>query len=223
MMLHANGLTFCYGSGADAVSDFTAEFRSGEITYLCGPSGSGKTTLCFMLAELLKPIEGSVSFISESSPRATMVLQFAEELFLTESVEEEISLLGDSDSIRRAHESLRQLDFDWQAKSTMHPLTLSFGQARLLAIALQCAQDTLVLILDEPTIGLDEINMRKVASLLKDLLARRKCVIAVTHDPELLESLPGNVMIMQSGRLTWQGASVEFLSSPEKRALAAFE
>lgn len=223
MTLLAQGLTFRYEDGDTAVSEFTAEFRTGEITYVCGPSGSGKTTLCLMLAELLKPQSGSVSLSPESSPRATMVLQFAEDLFLTESLHEEISLLKDADAILRAQDFLSRCGIDWTAKAETHPLTLSFGQARLLAISLQCAQNTPAYILDEPTIGLDEINMQHVASLLRDLQVQQKVVIVVTHDPDLIDVLPGHVVIMQVGALIWQGSSVEFLSSSDLRMQASFE
>jgi energy-coupling factor transporter ATP-binding protein EcfA2 len=222
-MLRAHDLFFRYDDGAGVLSGFSADFAAGEVTYICGPSGSGKTTLSLLLAEMMEPQSGEILLTPDEAPRATMVLQFAEELFLTDSVRQEIELLTDTKRIEAAHQHLKSCGLCLPEIAERDPFTLSFGQARLLAISIQCAQDTPVYILDEPTIGLDEVNMLRVSVLLRALTARGKGVIVVTHDPELIESLPGRVMILEQGTLAWHGPSAEFLATSSLRSRAAFE
>jgi len=212
-------LSFAY-DGEPVLDKLSCAFHAGDAHYLVGASGVGKTTVALLLAGILSPARGSIVRSPDIEPR--LVLQFPEQLFLADSIADEWQLVRETGSQAQAAESMKQFGLSYDECAERSPRSLSFGQRRLLALALQSAHDTPHLILDEPTLGLDEENLAKVAAWIGDRVKGGAVCVVITHDVELLAALPGKVHILRGGRISWQGTSHDFLQFRELQVEAGF-
>lgn len=184
---------------ASALHDVSLEVREGECLGLVGTTGSGKSTLALHLNGLLKPQEGSVKTLSRQE--VGLLMQFPEHQLFEETVRAEVEFgprnfrLGDLPGrVARALEQvgLQALDL---ARS---PLELSGGERRRLALASVLASQPRVLVLDEPTAGLD-------AEARQELVGRLKSwgltLVVISHDLEELALLADRVAVLEDGRL----------------------
>lgn len=167
-------------------------FRAGEITGLMGHNGCGKTTLVKTLTGLVKPASGTIMLNGRKArphdlTRAGfMVMQDVNYQLFSDSVREELMIgLDETDPAVIAQADRVMDDLDLTAFADRHPMSLSGGQKQRVAIgsALMCGKD--LIILDEPTSGLDRYHMEQVGGLLRQLAARGKAILVVTHDEEL--------------------------------------
>lgn len=214
-----NDLRFSYGE-TRVLADVSMLIQSGQVTYLLGPSGAGKTTLGLIIAGGLESEAGSIVKQPDIMPR--LVLQFPEQLFLTDSVGEEWQILCNHVSREQAAQAMQVFGLSLSELSNRTPRSLSFGQRRLLALALQSAHDSPFLILDEPTLGLDEDNLARVIAWVKDLRSKDKLCLIITHDTMLIERCPGRGLILSEGVLKWSGNTTEFLERPDLQVAAGF-
>lgn len=218
--LAAQNVRYRWRNGDESISaieDVSAKFFGGEAHVLCGPSGSGKTTLGYLLAGLIEPQSGSISLngISGITPHdAAYVLQFAENIFFEDTVGEELRHLSGSVTGEQ-YESFRCLGVDIQHIADLHPAKLSAGFGRLVAVGLQMARNPRILILDEPTIGLDWIYHARMTRALQKWIRPDRILITITHDLELISSLCGRVWILQNCRMFWSGTTSDFLSEED--------
>lgn len=213
-----HNLHFRFGE-TSVLDGISAKFESGQVSFLLGASGAGKTTLALILAGGLEPDTGFVAKLPDVMPR--LVLQFPELLFLTDSVTEEWQIIGNQVSRNQAEQAMRMFGLALADLSTRSPRSLSFGQRRLLGLALQSAHSSPFLILDEPTLGLDEENLDRVVDWVR-AESRHKLCLAITHDLPFIEKCPGIVIILNSGKIHWSGGSQEFLTSQELQFVAGF-
>lgn len=218
-MVTCDDVSFGYPDGVDVLSHCSAEFAEGKVHYIVGPSGCGKSTLGFLLCGVLSPSSGRIVVTDDALP--TMVLQFPENLFLSDSIEEELALLPDADSEERALSLLADFDLHFVDISHKSPHRLSFGRRRLLAIALQASLKTRVRILDEPSIGLDELHVGQLARWLGSPSQMDFCSIVITHDLDLISTLRGEVHILGNGTFQWHGTSTDFLDDNRLLRMAA--
>lgn len=179
------------------------------VTVLVGDNGAGKTTLLRALLGLV-PAEGTLR-IAGLDPRRTQphrlaravgyVPQHAEDLFAEASVRDEV-LVGPRALGLTPDAGLTAL-LGLEHLQQRHPLTLSGGEQQRLALACALAHRPRVLLLDEPTVGLDAAGLVRVLSALR--AAREDMAILIaTHDPELL-AMADEVAVMERGRVTFQG------------------
>ncbi|MBK6766087.1 MAG: ATP-binding cassette domain-containing protein [bacterium] len=217
--LRINGLCFGYGD-TPILEEISFSCHAGEVHYLLGASGAGKTTLALLIAGVLSPSSGSISFTHDSVPR--LVLQFPEQLFLADTIDAEWRLLGGAAAQSIATKTLQHFCLPFDGIRDRSPRSLSFGQRRLLALALQSAHDSPCLLLDEPTLGLDEENMSKVGEWIQQHVDSGGICLVITHDAELLRAFPGTVSILKDRTFHWKGASREFLGSPKLQHAAGF-
>lgn len=216
MILAARHLKFAWDSAKTqlAVCDFSAEFRGGIPHFICGPSGSGKTTLGLLLARLQTPASGVVS-VEENSNRQSattaLVFQFAEDLFFEDTVADEVKLIAGDNAIC-AQEIFSQIGVNYTDIASMSPFRLSAGYARLVAIGLQMIRNHDVLILDEPTIGLDWRFSERITDALQNWIRPERILIMITHDLDFMRSFCGHAWAMASGRLVWNGATEVLLN-----------
>jgi energy-coupling factor transporter ATP-binding protein EcfA2 len=202
-----------------AISDLSAEFSSGKPNIICGSSGAGKTTLGLLLSGLITPDSGRLlldgNSIAQHSQQIAQVFQFPENIFFEDSIAEEFAVVKDSTKPDQREAILSQLQIDYQQIADQHPYQLSGGIRRMVAIALQVARDPCVLILDEPTVGLDWKYQRRVAEFLKQWMTGNRILIVITHDLWLMDSLGGKSFAMSEGQIRWSGATEELLQNEE--------
>jgi energy-coupling factor transporter ATP-binding protein EcfA2 len=174
--------------------------HEGELLAIMGPNGSGKTTAMLTLAGAIKPLAGVV----HRQGRMAYVFQDAKLQAIADTVQGELALgpnilRWSPEATRRFVEAgLAWTGIDPQAS----PLDLHPSQARMLAIA-ACNTDASVVILDEPTVGLDGAGIARLMSLVSALLVQGRAVIVITHD-ESVAALAHRVVVIQDGRVIEQ-------------------
>jgi energy-coupling factor transport system ATP-binding protein len=159
---------------APVLKDASLELRRGEIVALTGPNGAGKTTLAKIVAGLIEPDTGT----AEHDGRVCYLSQDPGRYLVTERVEDEIALAVDGD-LGRAREWLERMGLG--GFETRHPRDLSSGERERLALASVLVAEPDVLILDEPTRGIDPARKAELADLLRRD-APRRATLVVTHD-----------------------------------------
>lgn len=193
-MLELRGIRYQPATAAQPVlRDVNLQLAVGEIGLVAGSSGSGKTTLLEVISGLADPDAGSVLWQGERlSGRQRrwlcgLVFQFPERHFLGLSVAQELRLGQRRLPSEQLEQVLEQVGLGSVALR-QPPEQLSGGQQRRLALAVQLLRDARVLLLDEPTAGLDWAVRREVLDLLR-AVARQRAVLVVTHEPELFGAL----------------------------------
>lgn len=188
------------------LEDVNLQLQPGQLGLVAGRSGSGKTTLLEVIAGLAELERGRISWQGEvlSSRQRRwlcgLVFQFPERHFLGLSVGQELRLGQrrlESGPIQDVLELVGLAGLSLQQR----PEQLSGGQQRRLALAVQLLRDPRVLLLDEPTAGLDWAVRTDVVDLLAGL-AQQRAVLVVTHEPELFRRLNPQGWQLQRGQLT---------------------
>ena len=165
------GVSFAYGD-RPVLAGASLELRRGEIVALTGPNGSGKTTLAKIAAGLLEPASGSV----RRQGRAAFLVQDPGRYLVRERADEEVALGADPERARAALAQVGLAGFE-----ARHPRDLSSGERERLALATVLVTEPDLLVLDEPTRGIDPERKTELAALLRDAAAGRATLV-VTHD-----------------------------------------
>ncbi len=206
LLVAARGLEAGYGR-ALALRRVEFELRRGEITALMGRNGSGKTTLLRCLAGLHSPEKGAVVFEGGSAPRTGIDVALCPQepaaALFCDSVADEVRAtlsargLGDDPSGVLRLVGIEDL-------SARHPRDCSVGQRMLVAIAAVVASDAPLLLLDEPTRGLDAETKQRLARFLRRA-AERGSVLFATHDVELAAAVARRVVLLAGGEVIDDG------------------
>jgi len=187
------------------IDNLNLKVHENEIILICGNSGSGKTTLLEIISGLINPQKGKVSWKDKTlSSRQRkwlcgVVFQFPERYFIGTTIGKELKM---------GHKSLREENLMKVLKKvglkdinqTQPPEQLSGGQQRRLAVAVQLLRNPSILLLDEPTAGLDWSMRKDVKNLILDL-KNKKTIIIVTHEPNLFEQIPSRILILEKGKI----------------------
>ncbi len=199
----------------DALLDVSFELRQGEILAVLGPSGAGKSTLMLHLNGLLEKQRGELEFfgevfknkkkIKQLRRRVGLVFQYPESQLFAETVYEDVAFgprqmgLDKAEVDRRVRRAMAQVGL---ADSFMErsPFELSGGEMRRVAIAGILAMETEVLILDEPSAGLDPQNAKRMINLLRQLRDDGRSLILVTHKMDDAAELCDRALILKDGR-----------------------
>ena len=166
---------FAYDDSTVALLGDTLEVRRGEVVALEGPNGSGKSTLAKLAAGLLAPQAGTVT----RSGRAAYLSQDPGRYLVCERAVDEVAL-GVAGDRARAERALADVGLRWAAER--HPRDLSSGERQRLALAAVCVSEPDLLVLDEPTRGLDPERKARLAAWLANYAAAGRGVLVVTHD-----------------------------------------
>ena len=227
-MLRAQELWKSYGSKT-AVAGVTLEVRAGEILGLLGPNGAGKSTTVAMLCGLTPPDRGTVTLAGspvgdEGSPAKRRIGLVPQDIALYEdlpalaNLELFGALYGVRDGLReRALAALELVGLADRAKDK--PQTFSGGMKRRLNIACALVHDPDVLLLDEPTVGVDPQSRNAIFDNLEALRARGKALLYTTHYMEEAERLCDRVVIIDHGKVVAadRKEALVGLLPPEKR------
>lgn len=200
-------VSFSYHRGNNVLKKVDVTIHSGEIVALRGDNGSGKTTLLKLMGGLLRPLRGVIAILGLSAPRLEdligrvgFLFQNPDEQLFASTVEEEVAFgpvrLGRKAEGDRYLEMAGLLGF-----RRRHPQTLSRGQRQILAVASVMAMEPEILILDEPTTGLDVKSWQRLFLLFREYTARGGTVIFSTHNVQAAAEA-GSRIILQEGRIT---------------------
>ena len=201
--LEASELWFRYEEkGKDVLRGLSLSLERGEFLALLGGNGAGKSTLLRILCGLRKPLRGKVK--KDKSLRLAMLPQSPQALFTYDSVWEDLLDAarqgGQGDATDRAKAMAAKLELT--DKLTSHPFDLSGGELQRAAIGKLLLQDADILLLDEPTKGLDAYLKQELAAILKKLTAEGITLLMVTHDLEFAASYADRCALLFDGRIT---------------------
>jgi energy-coupling factor transport system ATP-binding protein len=186
-----DGVSYAYEDHLLVLDDASLELRRGEIVALVGPNGSGKTTLAKLAAGLLEPLSGRV----ERKGRATYLSQDPGRYVLRERADEEVGVgvHGDPAVAGRALAAVGLAGYE-----ARHPRDLSSGERERLALAAVLAPEPDLLVLDEPTRGVDPERKHELAALLKANTER--ATLVVTHDQAFAKAVADRVVSLAPAR-----------------------
>lgn len=226
MRLELRDVTHVYAAGTpfavDALRGVSLAVEAGEVLAIVGGTGSGKSTLVQHMNLILSPTSGSVLVDgvdaatlkkSELRRRVGLVFQFPEAALFAPTVEEDVAFapqrmgLGEEAVRERVRESLAMLGAGHLAERS--PFSLSGGEKRRVAIAGVIAMGPEVLILDEPTAGLDPAAREDLLSLVRALRDVGICVVLVSHDLDEVAEVANRVCVMQKGQIRAFGTPAE--------------
>ena len=185
--LSCRGLSFAYGA-SPVFEGLDADFPAGQITCIAGANGVGKTTLVRVLCGLAAPSSGSISLDGVPASRKTrrsacaLVMQDTGRQLFSDTLAGELTI-GASHASGQSGEQLLA-DFDLANLGERHPLSLSGGQKQRLVIAAARATGRPIVILDEPTSGVDARHLDSITATLRRIADEGAAVVVVTHDGE---------------------------------------
>ena len=229
--VYSDGTPFRYA----ALTDVDLTFTEGKMTAIIGQTGSGKSTLVQHLNALLKPTSGKVTvldheIIAGTEPKGLkklrgkvgLVFQFPEYQLFEETVIKDIAFgpknfgISEEEALKRAKEALKLVGLD-ESYEDKSPLELSGGQKRRVAIAGILAMNPDVIVLDEPTAGLDPLGTVSMMKLFKKLnTEHKKTILIVTHDMEQVYSYCDEVVVMENGKVQIHTSVNEFFKDPAR-------
>jgi len=205
-MLELDGIRYQSATASAPVLDgINLQLAPGQLGLVAGRSGCGKTTLLEVISGLAEPSAGSVLWQGQrlNGRRRRwlcgLVFQFPERHFLGLTVGQELKLGQRRLGAETAAEVLRQVGLD-ELSLKQPPEQLSGGQQRRLALAVQLLRNPEVLLLDEPTAGLDWSVRAEILTLLARL-ARERAMLVVSHEPELFAAIAGPCWRLEQGTL----------------------
>ena len=185
--LSCRGLSFAYGA-SPVFEGLDADFPAGQITCIAGANGVGKTTLVRVLCGLAAPSSGTISLDGVPASRKTrrsacaLVMQDTGRQLFSDTLAGELTI-GASHASGQSGEQLLA-DFDLANLGDRHPLSLSGGQKQRLVIAAARATGRPIVILDEPTSGVDARHLDSITATLRRIADEGAAVVVVTHDGE---------------------------------------
>lgn len=227
MGIALENVSFTYQEGtplsSTALSDVSLTIEDGSYTALIGHTGSGKSTILQLLNGLLVPSQGSVrvfdTLITSTSKnkdirqirkQVGLVFQFAENQIFEETILKDVAFgpqnfgVSEEDAEQIAREKLALVGID-ESLFNRSPFELSGGQMRRVAIAGILAMEPAILVLDEPTAGLDPLGRKELMNLFKKLHQSGMTIVLVTHLMDDVAEYANQVYVMEKGRLVKGG------------------
>ena len=217
-----------------ALHDIDLDIKEGKITAIIGKTGSGKSTLIQHLNALLLPSSGELEIedyvikagektkgLKMLRKKVGLVFQFSEYQLFEETILKDVAFgpknfgISESEAVIKAKEALKLVGID-ESYYERSPLDLSGGQKRRVAIAGILAMEPNVIVLDEPTAGLDPKGAKEMIELFYDLNKKlHKTIILVSHDNEVVYSFADEVVLLEEGRVKIHLEAKEFFDDAE--------
>lgn len=238
MFIKIENLSFKYMAGTPyekiALDDVSLEIMEGEFIGLIGHTGSGKSTLIQQLNGLLKPTSGNIyvhdkcitekgANLKKTRQEIGLVFQYPEHQLFEETVYKDIAFgplnlgLGEDEVLKRAKRALNIVGMDFDHYKDVSPFDLSGGQKRRVAIAGVLAMEPKVLILDEPTAGLDPRGRDEILGEINNLHKEyNMTIILVSHSMEDVAKLASRLIVMYKGKIIMSGTPREIFREVEK-------
>ena len=222
MSIRVQHLSYTYRASLQAevpaLVDVSFEIAEGEFVALVGPTGSGKSTLVQHLNGLIRPMPGTVwvdgidvgdrrADLRAVRRRVGLVFQYPEHQLFEETVWRDVAFgprnlgLDEEEVARRVRRALKLVGLDPDEVGSRSPFELSGGQKRRVALAGVLALECPILVLDEPTAGLDPRGRRELLSLLSRLNRSGTTILLVTHSMEEVARVARRALLLSQGRL----------------------
>lgn len=210
-VISVQNLTHRYGD-VQALSGISLTIRKGEFVAIAGENGSGKTTLVKHFNRLLSPTSGEVIVngkntkacsIAELACDVGLVFQNPDHMFFADTVQEEIAYGVKNLGIENSDEVIAAAlhDAGLTESADVYPRWLSRGERQRLGIACVVAMQPSVIVLDEPTTGLDGYEALLVIDMLKKLQEKGHTIIIITHNRDIAERCADRLITMENGRI----------------------
>lgn len=234
--IDVENLHFTYPESKEIIKGINLSVKKGEFLSLVGQNGSGKTTLAKHFNGLLRPSKGKVfilgedaktSSIAELSRKVGHLFQNPENQIFEETVFAEIAFgpknlnLLDEEIETRVDKVLKTTRLS-KYRDT-HPLSLSGGEKQRLALASVVVMEPQILVLDEPTTGLDLLSIMGILDIVKELHKKNVTVILITHDMGLVSELSERVVVMGNGQIIGDGTPKEIFANDDLLERASLE
>ncbi len=235
IVLDSSNLQKTYGGGIRALDGLTLQIKRGTIFSLLGPNGAGKTTFVRIAATQLLPSCGTISILGHDVVRdaknvrkhIAVVPQEARPLSLQTPFEHITTYLvarglNFNDARKRANEAIQDLKLD--SHRNIICANLSGGLRQRVLIAMAMSSDADLLILDEPTLGLDPLARLEVWNLVRDYVTKSKrTILLTTHYMDEAELLSDELAIIDRGKLMVRGTPSSIKSRLENRSVAVIK
>lgn len=226
--LSVNIDSFRYPDGTEALSGINFTVAKGSFIGILGSNGSGKTTLLKVMDGLVKDFDGSVLLdnvdIKKLTPKEIyrkvgLVFQNPDDQLFATTVFEDVAFgpinmgFTEKEVVQRVKKALADVDMEGSAKKSIH--NLSFGQRKRICIAGLLAMGHEVLLLDEPTAGLDPMGEYKMMNLLTNLNSEMGVTIVMaTHSVDLVPLFLHRLYILSKGRIMRSGVPEDVFTAP---------
>lgn len=237
LMLEARGIGYSHDHAVVALRNVNLEVKRGTRMALLGNNGAGKTTLFLHLLGILKPSAGEIlldgrpveygrKFVGQWRQRVGMLLQDPEDQLFSANVEQDVSFgplsagMDEQQARERVHQALAAMEIVDLLHRPVH--LLSHGQKKRVALAGLLALSPELLILDEPTAGLDNPGQKQLLSALNRLHQKGAGILFSTHDIGLARSWADEVAVMDKGTVICQGPADIVLADKEIHQLLGF-
>ncbi len=236
MLIEVDNVTHIYDdeNNVTALKDIDLEIDQGEFIGIVGHTGSGKSTLVQLFNGLIIPSSGTVKVngknitnektnLKETRRHVGLVFQYPEHQLFEESVYKDIAFgpknlgLNEEEIEERVKEVMELVNLDYEEFKDRSPFNLSGGQQRRVAIAGVLALKPEVLVLDEPSAGLDPQGRKRLADLLKYLYNElNMTLILISHRMEEIAELSSRVIVMHNGEIVLDGSPKEVFAREQK-------
>ncbi len=225
ILLEIEGLTHRYPDGTEALSGVSCTIRRGEFVAILGQNGSGKTTLVKHLNGILSPTAGDIRLSGESlrgqpttrlSRHVGLVFQNPDHQIFAERVRDEVAFgprlqgLSEEEISRRVDEALEAVGL--ADSGDLDPFILTKGSRQRVAVASTLATKPDVIILDEPTTGLDHRELQGMMALIRHLNEQGHTILIITHAMAVAAEFARRVILMRDGRIVRDGQTREVFS-----------
>lgn len=238
-LVEIRNVSVTYGLGTPyqerALSDVSLKIGDNGFAGIIGPTGSGKSTLIQLMNGLIRPDSGEVIFkgiplsqikgveLKQLRSRIGLVFQYPEQQIFEETVAQEIAFgpnnlgLSKQETEARVIEAMGFVGLDFQEYKNRSPFRLSGGQMRRVAIAGILAMKPEMLILDEPTAGLDPQSRRDILDRISRIREQwNMTVVLVSHSMEDIARLTDKIFVLNEGKLIFEGTPGEVFAEPDR-------
>jgi branched-chain amino acid transport system ATP-binding protein len=227
MLLELQNVVAGYG-GSDVLKKVSLKIQDGSITCIVGPNGAGKSTVLRVISGLIKPRLGQVTFNNRSiggmSPRQILSMGIVQvpqnhSLFPNITVRENVRLgafiLNDPALVEGRLHEVEELFPIVKERAKDHAVNLSGGQQRLVEFARSLMLKPELILLDEPSMGLDPITLKQVFETIKLMQTTGRTILLVEQNVRAGLAVATQGIVMESGRVRLEGTHREILDNPQ--------